>query len=389
MESEKNERKDTIVSEEGFTDTDLDPIKKIEIAIRPNKQAMDALIANLKKSHITYQLMSLVHLFLDKKDRFDILITALQPGALFCTQNENLPFLSQERASDYLIKKYWSDIFEKEVIPLSPIPGHFVSINRCGITQVLLGPPNYHLYNDLIKEHYNQNLARDYSWEFFIQQIKNEHDPLLVKEWQKRMSEHVVFRLKANPALCFDSHCSAQAYLQSHPYLIKDSIKPYNAFSLLYADVEKIKDESLKKQIYQKIKDEFRSPISLGCFCRTRFRHAGFHLYRKRKGSSHVTLLCAIKRRVRNENDDCLSAELTHLVDYIEQHPMIDMRTCITDYCSDASHSVPCKPLNVKENLIVLIKAGYVTQFEDGKLYVSPKQSIPSPKLKIPEVANE
>ncbi len=394
VNSEKINRKGTTNSGEDLPSVEPDLTKKIEITIRPNKHAMDTLVAYLRKSYITYRLTPLIQLFLEKKDRFEILLTSLNPDVLFCTQNENLPFLSKEGAFDYLIKKYWADIFEKEVVPLNPIPGHFVSINRCGITHVLLGPPNYHLYNDLIKEHYNQYLAQSYSWDFFLQQIKNEHDPLLVKQWQNGTSERVVFRLKSDPQICFDNPRVAQEYLQKHPHLIKDTVKHHNAFSLTYADIGNIKDELLKKQVYQKIEDENRSPISLGCFCRTRFRHAGLHLYKKRKGPSHTSFLCAIKRKVRTEEDFKLSAALTRIIDYIEQHPMINIAACVADLCSSKDQQAPTKASIYKENLlkkdlIKLIKAGYVVQFEDGSLYVTPKQTVSHKEKSMLKLAAE
>ena len=394
VNSEKTNRKGAVDPKENLPVVDSDLTKKIEISIRPNKHAMDTLVAYLRKSYVTYRLTPLIQLFLEKKDRFEILLTPLNPDVLFCTQNENLPFLSKKSAFDYLTKKYWADVFEKEVIPLKPIPGHFASINRCGITNVLLGPPNYHLYNDLIKEHYNQYLAQSYSWDFFVQQIKNEHNPLLVKQWQNGTSEHIVFRLKSDPQICFDSSRAAQEYLQKHPHLIRDTVKHRNAFSLSYAEVDNVRDEFLREQIYQKIKDENRSPISLGCFCRTRFRHAGLHLYKKRKGSSHTSFLCSVKRKVRTGEDCKLSAALARIVDYIEQHPMINIATCIADICSSSAQQGFIDASIFKENLLKkdlvrLIKAGYVIQFEDGSLYVTPKQTVSHKGNRTPKMAAE
>lgn len=387
VNQEKDERKDAVYFEENLIKSDFDLTKKIEIVVRPHKQAMDALIANLKKSYITYPLSSLIQLFLDKKERFDILITSLQPDVLFCTQKENLPFLSKENALNYLIKKHWFDVFEKQTILLSPIQGHFTSINRCGITNILLGPPNYHLYNDLTKEHYKQNLSQNYSWVFFVRQIKNERDPSLIEQWKKESSEHAIFKLKSDKSVCFDSFISAKNYLQHHLGCIKDTVKACNSFSLSYAEIDRIKDPVLKQQIYQKINDEFRSPISLGCFCRTRFRNAGLHIYKKRKGSSCISLLCSIKRKIRNENDRELSDELTRILDYIEIHPMIDLQACIDNFCSDLMQTEG--RLKINKAIILLIKAGYITQFENGKLYVSPKQKCSTQKATALKIANE
>ncbi len=333
VNQEKDERKDAVYFEENLIKSDFDLTKKIEIVVRPHKQAMDALIANLKKSYIT------------------------------------------------------SDTFEQQTLPLSPIQGHFTSINRCGITNILLGPPNYHLYGDLTKEHYKQNLSQNYSWSFFVRQIKNERDPSLIEQWKKESSEHAIFKLKSDKSVCFDSFVSAKEYLQHHLGCIKDTVKACNSFSLFYAEIDRIKDPVLKQQIHQKINDEFRSPISLGCFCRARFRNAGLHIYKKRKGSSSMSLLCSIKRKIRNENDRELSDELTRILDYIEIHPMIDLQACIDNFCSDLMQTEG--RLKINKAIVLLIKAGYITQFENGKLYVSPKQKCSTQKATALKIANE
>ena len=137
----------------------------------------------------------------------------------------------------------------------------------------------------------------------------------------------------------------------------------------------------MKKQICTKIKDEMRLPVSLGCFCRTRFRHAGLHLYKKRNGPRYIAILCPIKRKIRKEDNNELSEEWNRIMDYVEQHPMINKNTCVADFCAAESSPETSVNLRSKENqfrqaLIELIKMGYIMQFEDGSLYASPKQTV-------------
>ena len=73
LNTEHDKGKDTLHTEESRTNADFDFNKKIEIAIRPNRQAMDALIDNLRKSFITYRLSHLIQLFLDKKELGEII----------------------------------------------------------------------------------------------------------------------------------------------------------------------------------------------------------------------------------------------------------------------------------------------------------------------------
>ena len=61
---ENDKRKDEITSGSTLPILDSEFIKKIEITLRPDRHAMDALIACLRKSYITYRLTSLIQLFL-------------------------------------------------------------------------------------------------------------------------------------------------------------------------------------------------------------------------------------------------------------------------------------------------------------------------------------
>lgn len=105
-----------------------------------------------------------------------------------------------------------------------------------------------------------------------------------------------------------------------------------------------------------------------------------------------MALLCPIKRKIRDENNCELSEEWNRIVDYIEQHPMINIKACVADFCANAPHAEDATASKLRENLfkkdlLTLIKAGYIMQFEDGSLYVPPKQTQ-APKKDL-KVANE
>ena len=58
-------------------------------------------------------------------------------------------------------------------------------------------------------------------------------------------------------------------------------------------------------------------------------------------------------------------------------------------FCSNPIHPEDPQYLKIKKDLIMLIKMGYVTQFENGELYVSPKQKWPIKKVTALKAANE
>ena len=347
--------------------------RNVEVALRPTREALELLIKALKKSSITYQLTHLIHLFLEQDDRFEVFITALRPDGLFCTAKNSLPFLTRRAAQNYLVDKYWRDVFEEIIVYLDPPKGNFGSVNCCGITGVLLGPPNYHLYNDLLKTHYDDNLSDSYSREEFLKNIRNDKSEEAVQKWLKKMTENSRYQLKSDPNVCFQDFRFVREFLINNPSLMPDSVKSIDALQIKSSTVSKIVDARLRAQIEQKIKNERHLPISLGCFCRLRFRQAGLHLYKKRNGQLYTSLVCSVKRKMV-ENNPNPSRKFIAILKHVESHPLETLsafaENFLKEYPEFGNWEDSRSILVLKRDAANLVTRGYITQFEDGTLYL-------------------
>jgi hypothetical protein len=61
-------------------------------------------------------------------------------------------------------------------------------INRCGVTGELLGPPNYHRYNQMVQQHYAARISR-MPFEAFRARIETVRDPEVVNQWLEKMKK--------------------------------------------------------------------------------------------------------------------------------------------------------------------------------------------------------
>lgn len=355
----------------------------VDISLKPTTELMDLLVQTMKKTCITYRFFPIVNFFLHKKE-YKIVLTSLKNNAIFCTLVENLPFSKKEKAENYLVDKYWDDFFYAEAISLNKPKGNFNSINRCGITGVLLGPPNYHLYSDLLREHYEQHLKEQCSWEIFLNNIKNDSDPKIIQQWFELMSRGYRYHLKQNPDVVFENHTLAKQYLLKHIDSLKDEVREVKHVVLPNEKINQIVDIDLKQAILDEIENEYHVPVKIGYLCSARFRHSGFHVYKKGHDMDKITYVCAIKRRIRDEYTS-FSQRLESIIECIEKHPCESLEN-LTKYYFGISQKVEnwLETINqecyfeFKKNLLFLIQQGWITQYEDGTLYVSPKQTFAS-----------
>lgn len=351
------------------------------IKIRPNESAMEMLVQVLRKSYITYRFFPIVRLLLEKKDRYQIVIVS-ETEPFFYWEDQQQPFLTLDRAYEAITQHLWSAYFEEEKVPIEPPKGVFTSINRCGITQRLIGPPNYHLYNELLKTHYQRYLKEHYSWEDFICQIKNEHSPQCVQEWLEQVSFVPRYHFKPNVEICFDQRTAAKNYLVNYLQL-NEKLTPITRLALTVDQVDNLWDGQLKEAIERELQQELQVPVRLGSYCRAFLHHSGFHIYRKGKRNEVITYICSVKRHVRDEFT-FFTEEINRIIRCIEQHPYKTLEELIPCFLKQmgATEEMPGENspeiMGLKHDLILLIKQGYITQYEDGTLYISPQQTLAS-----------
>lgn len=355
----------------------------------PEDTGFAAMVKAVRASCRTFQLFEITKAVLEKNDRFVVVVqrkapeksaapaegeaAAAKPGPLFMTIPDHLPFDTEEAAIQHVLKNHLANFFDTADVEIEAPKGNFPIINKCGITGELLGPPNYHKYQQILQQHHATRLGR-MPFEKFRDSIVSSREPEVVQQWMDKMKKAT--RYTWNPKLAkpaapasapaaaapaegaapvepaTDSAPSAEAAPTPAPEAAPapapeaapagpsfDSIEEARAYLLTNAKekvvravenvrfhgklIEKLPPGEIKRAVEGHVERQRRFPLDTANALRGRLRREGFTIFKK--GSRGVSYVCAVKRRFRVPGQ-VFSESIGALIDFIEKNPMMHVK---------------------------------------------------------------
>jgi len=324
----------------------------VDIDFFPQDEAFNALVARLRKTARTYQLFEIARLILEKPERFVVVVAnkkregESEPAPLYYSVPGHLPFPTEDEAIRFATRNYLDRYFDVEEIETDPPKGDFPRIHRCGITGELIGPPNYHRYQELLRRHF-EDAIRDATFEQFRAKLETLEDQAAVDGWLEKMRRRERFvpkeRRDDDPEY-LESREAARQFLARHR---KDAIVGSGA-SVRFAgrDIDKLPDGDIRRSIEAYHDDQQRFPLDTANNLRGRLRRHKFTVYKK--GAKGVSYVCAVKRRFRDE-DTVFSDSIQGLIDFIERNPLIPASKLPAQYLGIDTEKQRPETLNVSE----------------------------------------
>ena len=355
----------------------------------PEHDPFTALIKILRSTNRTYELFTIAQLILEKPERFFTVIKPQkkdqgEPSQLYISIPDKLPFESEKEAINHILQNCLEDFFEIETVEIDPPKGAFKIINRCKSTQVLLGPPNYHRYPELLREHNTRHFPQE-SPDRVEKRIESVKDEALVQQWMEQMSQRPRYHWKGSPkdeTQPLDSIDQVQRFLLKHH---KDTIiQTCTSFRLPGTKIEQLPSGSpIASAIKQALEQQKRFPLDTANRLRTRLRKLNFTVYKK--GAHGVTYICAAKRKPRNAKQ-VFAKPIEKLINFIEENPRITPKHLMEKYLGIPSNkktepAVDLEPekqeqiKDLRQTLHWLVSEGYVIEHADGTLYSNSTQS--------------
>ncbi len=349
----------------------------------PEEAPFRALCKALRASCRTFELFEIARLILEKKERFIAVLHPL-PGkgaespTLYQSQLDGLPFETEELAAGHVCKHYLGEFFDIETVEVEPPKGSFPAVNRCGITGELLGPPNYHRYQQLLQQHHAARLSH-MSFEKFLERVETVKDPETVGEWMRKMTREKRYVCK-EPAedgpVVLDNSESARFHLLTN---YKDRlVKAVHMARFHGKELDKLSpDNSIRRSVETILENQKRFPLETANHLRGRLRRMNFAVYKK--GSKGISYVSGVKRRFR-EPGQVFADRLQKLIAFIEQRSDLNAAALPREYLGlempeDAESQNRMAPeelskLNsLRQDLRWLVTEGYVVEYSNGLLY--------------------
>ncbi len=179
-----------------------DPIPSgFTLKFGPTPVALKALNKHIRESFRTYPLIDLAKMIINSRDRYQIEIKAdSEKGAkLFQCKSDGSIWLSREEAmshffgADECLKNYYS----VEEVEIGTPKGNFSTVAVCGMSGVILGPPNHHQYQTKIAQLHAERFSH-MALEGFKSRINMASDEETIEKWKEQVSRTLHYRLKSD-----------------------------------------------------------------------------------------------------------------------------------------------------------------------------------------------
>jgi hypothetical protein len=168
-----------------------------EIKFVPEPRGVDGLLKQIKSTAKTYSLFELARLVLEKSARYLVEFQRKSGPSLFQVVADGTLWLSESDASARILATQLDKFYRLERIAVEPPKGASPIIAQCGMSGVLLGPPNLHDYQLKVQKLHAERYS-NMAFDIYKARIRMVRDEESIQKWRdEQSSQNVYFPLEA------------------------------------------------------------------------------------------------------------------------------------------------------------------------------------------------
>jgi hypothetical protein len=355
------------------------PLPPIAVKFLPRAAAFENVVEQIKSGAVAYSLFALARLFLEKATRHDVQLTAPENVSLFQLGENGAISVDRSFLERSAFRSAQSDFYKVDITETEPIKGNFTNVARDRLSGTLLGPTNHHDYQRRLRNLYEQRFSRRMSFGDYQRQIQIVTDPAEIEKWKQDARKVTTFTtLREEPPQTFSSATEAEKHFNQH--YLPGLARSVSEVTIDGPTSRRLHDRVLNKVIENEWTRETRSPSPMMRELAARFREAGLHVFRHSRGMLFVS---SIYPRPLTKEQAAVSSQVQTIVNAIAAQPRIGRKELADKLIADlTSEEAERAKLALASDLLWLISAGHVIEFNDGSLDL-PRVKAPKPKENI------
>ena len=169
------------------------PLPEIAVTFLPDENGVESLSRQIKMTGRAYPLFDIARLILQKPERYSVRLDVKKKadGAvaqpLFVCALDETPWLSEDEAVAHVLKAHFATFYLAERTAVEPPKGRYTFVAQCGVSGVILGPPNHHDYQNQLRKLHAERFSR-MPFDVFKSRVKIVKDEAVVKKWVEEQS---------------------------------------------------------------------------------------------------------------------------------------------------------------------------------------------------------
>jgi len=375
----------------------------------PEEKGVESLARQIKMTGRAYPLFQIAQLVLEKPERYSVQLgvkkkdnAVVQP--LFVVALDETPWLSEDEAVQHVLKNHFATFYQADRTPTDPPKGTYTFVAQCGMSGVILGPPNYHDYQNQLRKLHAERFSR-MPFDAFKARVKIVKDEAVVKKWIEDQSFKTEYTaLNVPEALKLASMEDVEKHFRAtHKDTIIKQVETATVGGVLS---RKLQSRDLYRLIRTEWENQKHFPLQLATLLSKLFASHGLQFFKVNKTVVHVSVARPLYLDIETTP---VSDSIKRIVNFINNTPKCTRRKLVESLApspkpagqpaaetpapaTPAAEATPtpaepaalpvAEPTPEQTALLVdlhwLIHAGAVLEFADGRMETA-KKPLPRP----------
>ena len=269
-----------------------EPLLPIDVELRPEPAGVNSLGRQIKLSGRAYPLLEVASLVIQKPDRYEITFKvkkgqdgkAQQP--LFVCSLDDSAWLSEAEAVRHALKAHFDTFYQTDRQPCDPPKGVWTLVAQ--FDEIILGPPNYHGYQEKLREIHAQRAPR-LPFEVFKSKVRFVKEEAVVKQWIEAQSSKLEYTtLNVPEARKLGSLAEVETHFrETHAVTL---VKSVESWQLRREQTGPRLPEPLHRLLRVTLERERKFPIRTMTALSAAFAQAGLQFFKRDKTVVHVSI---------------------------------------------------------------------------------------------------
>lgn len=349
------------------------PLPEVNVAFIPDDHGVDSLARQIRMTGRAYPLFEIAQMVLAKPERHSVTMTvkrrpdnSILQQLYTCALDETL-WLSEEDALRHALEKHFAMFYQAEKTQVDPPKGVYTFVAQCGMSGMVLGPPNYHDYQNQLRKLHAERFGK-MPFDAFKSRVKIVKDEAVVKKWIEEQSWRTEYAcLNVPEPLKLPNRDEVEKHFrQVHAPVV---VKPVESARLSGAQSRNIRDRQLSRLLRQIWEDQKRFPLQVATVLSQQFATRGLQFFKVNKTVTHVSVA---RPHFLDLETTPVSEGIRRIVDHINTHAKCTHRQLV-----EALAPSPVKPEPQPESPPVPAAETATPQAPP----VSPAPAEPSPEM--------
>ncbi len=306
------------------------PLPDLNVSLIPDEKGVESLARQIKMTGRAYPLFDIAQMILQKPERHAVVFEVkknaegqpIQP-LVVCALDDTL-WLSQDEAVGHVLKKHFTTFYQAERTATEPPKGKYTFVAQCGLSGVILGPPNYHDYQNQLRKLHSERFSR-MPFDVYKSRVKIVRDDEVVKKWIDDLSwktEYVCLNLP-EPLHLGTMEAVEKHFHETH---MENIIKRVESHRLSGTDARGLRSPELLRLIRSVWEDQRRFPLQIATVLSQQFAGHGLQFFKVNKTITHVSVA---RPHFLDLEATPVSEGVKRIVDYINAKPRCSRRQLV------------------------------------------------------------